>query len=196
MIGDRPISGCSSMVEQQPSKLNTRVRFPSPAPAFHGFSERSHFILTNGPLCTFRCSPSDRLFCVSLETLSYSPHHSRPLEVRAHQNRISWFGKEIPNARAEIGDDGVKIGQLERKACEETISRESIGGLESKPIRFGARRVRCARCKLHRSDFALRQFLILQSPVSQSRRFLYPHQYRYSQKICPPQPTPKDQAYS
>jgi hypothetical protein len=23
------------MVEQQPSKLNTRVRFPSPAPAFH-----------------------------------------------------------------------------------------------------------------------------------------------------------------
>ena len=24
-------SGCSSMVEQQPSKLNTRVRFPSPA---------------------------------------------------------------------------------------------------------------------------------------------------------------------
>ena len=26
------ISGCSSMVEQQPSKLMTRVRFPSPAP--------------------------------------------------------------------------------------------------------------------------------------------------------------------
>ena len=26
--------GCSSMVEQQPSKLNTRVRFPSPAPSF------------------------------------------------------------------------------------------------------------------------------------------------------------------
>ncbi len=24
--------GCSSMVEHQPSKLNTRVRFPSPAP--------------------------------------------------------------------------------------------------------------------------------------------------------------------
>ena len=29
--------GCSSMVEQQPSKLNTRVRFPSPAPSdFNG----------------------------------------------------------------------------------------------------------------------------------------------------------------
>src|ERR1700738_3630257 len=28
------LSGCSSMVEQQPSKLNTRVRFPSPAPIF------------------------------------------------------------------------------------------------------------------------------------------------------------------
>ncbi len=27
-----PRRGCSSMVEQQPSKLNTRVRFPSPAP--------------------------------------------------------------------------------------------------------------------------------------------------------------------
>ena len=27
-----PARGCSSMVEQQPSKLNTRVRFPSPAP--------------------------------------------------------------------------------------------------------------------------------------------------------------------
>ena len=26
--------GCSSMVEQQPSKLMTRVRFPSPAPIF------------------------------------------------------------------------------------------------------------------------------------------------------------------
>src|SRR5690606_4210205 len=28
------LRGCSSMVEQQPSKLMTRVRFPSPAPAF------------------------------------------------------------------------------------------------------------------------------------------------------------------
>ncbi len=27
--------GCSSMVEQQPSKLMTRVRFPSPAPSLH-----------------------------------------------------------------------------------------------------------------------------------------------------------------
>ena len=26
------VCGCSSMVEQQPSKLMTRVRFPSPAP--------------------------------------------------------------------------------------------------------------------------------------------------------------------
>ena len=29
------VRGCSSMVEQQPSKLMTRVRFPSPAPKFH-----------------------------------------------------------------------------------------------------------------------------------------------------------------
>src|SRR5689334_3755557 len=33
-----PPRGCSSMVEQQPSKLNTRVRFPSPAPAFARFA--------------------------------------------------------------------------------------------------------------------------------------------------------------
>ena len=31
---DCPWRGCSSMVEQQPSKLMTRVRFPSPAPMF------------------------------------------------------------------------------------------------------------------------------------------------------------------
>jgi hypothetical protein len=44
---------------------------------------------------------------------------ARPTEVRAHQNRISWFGEEVLNARVEIGDDGVKIGQVERKACED-----------------------------------------------------------------------------
>ena len=32
--------GCSSMVEQQPSKLNTRVRFPSPAPGLRDFCMR------------------------------------------------------------------------------------------------------------------------------------------------------------
>jgi hypothetical protein len=30
-LRSRPAGGCSSMVEQQPSKLMTRVRFPSPA---------------------------------------------------------------------------------------------------------------------------------------------------------------------
>jgi hypothetical protein len=33
--------GCSSMVEQKPSKLTTRVRFPSPAPALHGAGRQS-----------------------------------------------------------------------------------------------------------------------------------------------------------
>src|ERR1022692_1013654 len=32
----QPGSGCSSMVEREPSKLHTRVRFPSPAPMFTG----------------------------------------------------------------------------------------------------------------------------------------------------------------
>ena len=34
------LCGCSSMVERQPSKLVTRVRFPSPAPFFYPRSER------------------------------------------------------------------------------------------------------------------------------------------------------------
>src|SRR5688500_1187927 len=34
ILGKTNEGGCSSMVEQQPSKLMTRVRFPSPAPVF------------------------------------------------------------------------------------------------------------------------------------------------------------------
>jgi hypothetical protein len=47
----------------------------------------------------------------------YSPRCSRLL--RAHRNRISWFGEEVLNARAEIGDDGAKIGQIEHKVCKD-----------------------------------------------------------------------------
>ncbi len=32
VVGFRFVRGCSSMVEPKPSKLKTRVRFPSPAP--------------------------------------------------------------------------------------------------------------------------------------------------------------------
>src|SRR6267142_7132955 len=46
--------------------------------------------------------------------------------VRAHQNRISWFGEEAPNARVEIGDHGVKIGQIEHKACAPFARRDVI----------------------------------------------------------------------
>ena len=34
LVSPPAVRGCSSMVEQQPSKLMTRVRFPSPAPVF------------------------------------------------------------------------------------------------------------------------------------------------------------------
>jgi hypothetical protein len=34
LLGLVGMGGCSSMVEQKPSKLTTRVRFPSPAPIF------------------------------------------------------------------------------------------------------------------------------------------------------------------
>jgi hypothetical protein len=53
MIRDRPISGCSSMVEQQPSKLNTRVRFPSPAPMFSGTSGITGFPFGQAYRCSF-----------------------------------------------------------------------------------------------------------------------------------------------
>jgi hypothetical protein len=38
--------------------------------------------------------------------------------VRAHQSRISWFGEEALNAGAEIGGDGVKMGQLDTKLAK------------------------------------------------------------------------------
>ena len=50
VLGDRR-RGCSSMVEQQPSKLNTRVRFPSPAPMF---SCHLHFSIRTSALLLIR----------------------------------------------------------------------------------------------------------------------------------------------
>ncbi len=44
--------GCSSMVEQQPSKLMTRVRFPSPAPISNHLLHAVVLILTSGLLLT------------------------------------------------------------------------------------------------------------------------------------------------
>ena len=41
--------GCSSMVELQPSKLTTRVRFPSPAPCNHGLPLRGPFFFGDIP---------------------------------------------------------------------------------------------------------------------------------------------------
>jgi hypothetical protein len=49
--GDCAFRGCSSMVEQQPSKLMTRVRFPSPAPAFARDADD----------CPRRCAPEPPL---------------------------------------------------------------------------------------------------------------------------------------
>jgi hypothetical protein len=46
-----------------------------------------------------------------------------PDRLRAHQNRTSWFGEEVLNAHVEIGDDGVKIGQVDHKACEDLRRR-------------------------------------------------------------------------
>ena len=52
--------GCSSMVEQQPSKLNTRVRFPVPAPitTLRRHRSRSHRVgfVDDGRRCACRCA--------------------------------------------------------------------------------------------------------------------------------------------
>src|SRR5215831_19606724 len=50
-----PWCGCSSMVEQQPSKLMTRVRFPSPAPSlFNHLATFHHSSLDSGWGAKFR----------------------------------------------------------------------------------------------------------------------------------------------
>lgn len=49
----------------------------------------------------------------------------RPPDVRAHQSQISWFGEEVPNARVEIGVNGVKMGPVEHKACEDALMKWS-----------------------------------------------------------------------
>ncbi len=43
--GEFSYCGCSSMVEHQPSKLNTWVRFPSPAPLMYQFKAQRRFFL-------------------------------------------------------------------------------------------------------------------------------------------------------
>ena len=60
--------GCSSMVEHQPSKLDTWVRFPSPALRtdsiesvlfrFRNFLQKRHFI----PICSCKDKPSHPLY--------------------------------------------------------------------------------------------------------------------------------------
>jgi hypothetical protein len=94
-----------------------------PLQLFQRFSESVGFHSDEWAALHVLMLGSGRLFCVSLDTLSYSPHGSRPIEARTHQSRISWFGEAVPNARAEIGDDGVKMGLVEHEACEEAISR-------------------------------------------------------------------------
>jgi hypothetical protein len=51
------------------------------------------------------------------------PRSLWPTEVRVHQNRISWFGDGVLNPRVEIGDDGVKIGQVEHQAQSDPAVR-------------------------------------------------------------------------
>jgi hypothetical protein len=87
-----PMCGCSSMVEQQPSKLNTRVRFPSPAPIIRADSP-SCFPARFGPknlpslgLCSCGRGP--------LVNLTQVPRPSRPTQETSPANgcRRAHFG--------------------------------------------------------------------------------------------------------
>ena len=85
---ESPSCGCSSMVEQQPSKLNTRVRFPSPAPALPvSFPQRERL----RPACSFafgRALPAAAAssglgtrFAGSLRFQSLAKHANRPCRL-------------------------------------------------------------------------------------------------------------------
>src|SRR5882757_9001703 len=69
-----------------------------------------HVLMPRFPICCFAC----RLIRCRIPRTA--PDR---FEVRAHQNRISWFGEEVLNARVEIGGDGVKLGQVEHRDCED-----------------------------------------------------------------------------
>src|SRR6476660_2833987 len=83
--------GCSSMVEQKPSKLTTRVRFPSPAPIFRQSVE----LLKIGPTLAKRSGRHLRLWSapsrvdttMARRHMARLPGHTRP------SFRTAAFGK-------------------------------------------------------------------------------------------------------
>ena len=120
MIGDRPVRGCSSMVEQQPSKLNTRVRFPSPAPMFsstccilsspfgqagwRSFGQMSVFCSRCPPLF----GPADDLFRGALHVLR------------------QYFDRRMPTLRQHLAVGQLSIAALGEAAMAERGERQLI----------------------------------------------------------------------
>src|SRR4030081_3181452 len=101
MIVD-PSRGCSSMVEQQPSKLNTRVRFPSPAPIFPSTSGIISFPFGQAYCCSFGqmsvfCSQSAPIFG-AVDDLPRCPLGvfrqalERPLPASRHHPAVGQLG--------------------------------------------------------------------------------------------------------
>ena len=89
---DTKLRGCSSMVEQQPSKLNTRVRFPSPAPIFRAVppSLFSRMVWSKKPPSLGSCSCGYG----PLVNLTRPPRPSRPVQETSPANgcRRAHFG--------------------------------------------------------------------------------------------------------
>jgi hypothetical protein len=118
------ICGCSSMVEQQPSKLNTRVRFPSPAPDYLAISnprlkpipgrassggDRNGFGLGSIPFTRSRLS---RDIEPSFEAdLNRSGFGGRDIADRAHQH-ARWRGRSTEpctSTRSSSSPDGPEL---------------------------------------------------------------------------------------
>src|SRR5262245_24963426 len=105
--------GCSSMVEQKPSKLMTRVRFPSPAPVIPITCANVIPSFRQGGCCSFRqmsavCSRRAPLLGPRRDLL-----HG-PLSVgRKH------FGGLVSSGRSHLGVAEIGVGRLGESAMPE-----------------------------------------------------------------------------
>ncbi len=100
-------SGCSSMVEQQLPKLNTRVRFPSPAPILHKHLKIGSFPPPSCQNCVF--GAHQRVTRLG---------HKRSVRGLSLRGSIYQFRVRVPlDLRASFGKSHVK-----RSLCTDSLS--------------------------------------------------------------------------
>ncbi len=136
--------GCSSMVEQQPSKLNTRVRFPSPAPA------SARFFSARSPSARRLGAASSRS---SRTVAGGAPISRRPLAIihamvsrpsRLPIARGRWAGEDAAMSRAMRSDCWAasigrpKQGREVKNACPfASLSRAAAGAMRPTAAEIG-----------------------------------------------------------